>query len=138
MAQLTQDIRFGFRSFRKHPGYTLAALLTLAGGIGAVTAILSVVNGVILRPLPYPNADRVILVWTAGQPNTPMAGVTLPFSGANFVDLAAQNRSLEYTAAFRAWPMTLSGGESAELLDGAKVSAGFFEALGVTPFLGRT
>ena len=138
MALLTQDLHFAFRSLRKHPGYSLAALLTLAGGIGAVTAILSVVNGVILRPLPYPNADRVVLVWTAGQPNTPMAGVTLPFSGANFVDLASQNRSLEYTAAFRAWPMTLSGAESAELLDGAKVSAGFFEALGVTPFMGRT
>jgi len=102
MSHLAQDLRFAFRSLRKHPGYALAALLTLAGGIGAVTAILSVVNGVILRPLPYPNADRVVLIWTAGEPNSPMAGMTLPFSGANFVDLAAQNRSLEYTAAFRA------------------------------------
>ena len=138
MAHLAQDLRFAVRSLRKHPGYTLAALLTLGGGIGAVTAILSVVNGVILRPLPYPNADRVLLVWNAGIPNTPMAGMTLPFSGANFVDLQAQNRSLEYAAAFRAWPMTLTGAESAELLNGAKVSAGFFEALGVAPFLGRT
>ncbi|HKP29057.1 MAG TPA: ABC transporter permease [Gemmatimonadales bacterium] len=138
MAHVVQDLRFAFRSLRKHPGYTLAALLTLGGGIGAVTAILSVVNGVILRPLPYPNANRALLLWEAGRANSPMAGVTLPFSGANFADLRDQNQSLEYTAAFRAWPMTLSGAASAELLNGAKVSAGFFEALGVAPFLGRT
>ena len=138
MDKLLQDLRFALRSLRKHPGYTAAALLTLAGGIGAVTAILSVVNGVILRPLPYPNADRVLLVWQGGKAGTPMAGATLPFSGANFVDLRAQNRSLEYAVAFRAWPMTWTGNESAELLNGAKVSAGLFEALGVKPFLGRT
>ena len=133
-----QDLKFAFRALRSHPGYAAAALLTLGGGIGAVTAILSVVNGVILRPLPYPNANRVLLVWTAGRAGTPMAGATLPFSGANFVDLQAQNRSLEHAVAFRAWPMTWTGPESAELFNGAKVSAGLFEALGVEPVLGRT
>lgn len=138
MDSLLQDLRFALRALMAHRGYAAAALLTLAGGIGAVTAILSVVNGVILRPLPYPNAARALLVWTVGRDGTPEAGQQMPFSGANFVDLKAQNGSLEHAVAFRAWPMTWSGSGTAQLLNGAKVSAGFFEALGVSPFLGRT
>ena len=114
---LLQDLKFALRALRSHPGYTAAALLTLAGGIGAVTAILSVVNGVILRPLPYPNANRILMVWGTGKPGTRMDGTSLPFSGANFVDLQSRNRSLEHAVAFRAWPMTWTGTESAELLE---------------------
>ena len=106
-------------------------------GIAAVTVILSVVNGVILRPLPYPNADRAILMWMTARPGTPGPAGRLPFSGPNFLDLKAGARTLEHAAAFRSWPMTFAGEHEAQELAGAKVSAGFFEILGVRPLLGR-
>ena len=134
---LLQDLKFALRSLRKHPGYAVAALLTLAGGIGAVTAILSIVNGVILRPLPYPNADRAVLMWMTARPGTPGPAGRLPFSGPNFLDLKAGARTLEHAAAFRSWPMTFAGQHDAQVLAGARVSAGFFEILGMRPLLGR-
>ena len=135
--ELEHDLRFAWRAAWKHPGHSLAAVLTLAGGIAAVTVILSVVNGVILRPLPYPNADRAVLMWMTARPGTPGPAGRLPFSGPNFLDLKAGARTLEHAAAFRSWPMTFAGEHEAQELAGAKVSAGFFEILGVRPLLGR-
>src|SRR5439155_22220285 len=111
--------------------------LTLAFGIGATTAILSVVNGVMVRPLPYPNASRVVLISVTGLPDNPMAGRTFPFSAGNFTDLRASVQTLDYTAAFRAWTYTLAENGEAELVSGARVSAGWFEALGVKTAVGR-
>jgi len=85
--QIVQDAGFAIRNLRRQPGFALAAIGTLAFGIGATTAILSVVNGVIIRPLPYPNASRVAIVFATGRPGTPMAGRPFPFSAANFIDL---------------------------------------------------
>jgi putative ABC transport system permease protein len=137
IAEFRHDLRFAWRAAWKHPGYSLAAILTLACGIGAVTTMLSVVNGVLLRPLPYPNAGRAVLLWTTGRPGTPGPTGTLPLSGPNFLDLAGGARTLERAAAFRSWPVTFAGSDHTELLAGAKVSAGLFEVLGVQPVLGR-
>lgn len=136
--ELQQDLRFAWRAAWKHPGYSVAAVLTLACGIGAVTTMLSVVNGVILRPLPYPNADRAVLLWTTGRPGTPGPSGNLPLSGPNFQDLRDGASTLEQAAAFRSWPLTFEGSGDTELLAGAKVSAGLFRVLGVQPVLGRT
>jgi putative ABC transport system permease protein len=136
--QIVQDAGFAIRSLRRQPGFALAAILTLAFGIGATTAILSVVNGVIIRPLPYPNADRVAILFTTGRAGTPMAGRPFPFSAANFIDLRRESRTLERLAAFRNWGYTLAENGEAELLSGAKVSPGLFEILGTRPALGRS
>ncbi|MHB1329548.1 MAG: ABC transporter permease, partial [Gemmatimonadales bacterium] len=133
--QLGQDIRYTLRGFRRSPGFTTAAVLTLALGVGATTAILSIVNGVLIRPLPYPNADRALLLWT-GDPRAP--GVDYPFSLPDFVDLRNESRSLERVAAFRNWNFTLADQGDPEQLAGANVSPGLFEILGVRPALGRT
>ncbi|MBX3146476.1 MAG: ABC transporter permease [Gemmatimonadales bacterium] len=133
--ELGQDVRYTMRSFRRTPGFTAAAVLTLALGVGATTAILSVVNGVLIRPLPYPNADRAVLVWT-GDPRSP--GTNLPFSLPDFVDLRQESKTLEQVAAFRSWNFTLAEQGEPEQLAGANVSPGLFEVLGVRPALGRT
>lgn len=136
--ELGQDLHFALRTFRRQPGFSAVAILTLALGIGATTAILSIVNGVLLRPLPYPNGRRVVQVWQTGKPGTAAEGAVLPFSLANFVDLRAQNGAFERLAAFRSWSYTLALEGEAELLAGARVSPGLFEALGVKAALGRS
>jgi putative ABC transport system permease protein len=136
--QLAQDGGFAIRNLRRQPGFALAAILTLAFGIGATTAILSVVNGVMIRPLPYPNSARLGLVFTTGRRGTAMAGRPFPFSAANFIDVRRETRTIEHLAAFRNWGYTLAENGEAELLSGAKVSPGLFEALGTRPALGRS
>ncbi|MGE0554840.1 MAG: ABC transporter permease, partial [Gemmatimonadales bacterium] len=133
-----QDLQFALRAFGRQPGFTAVAVLTLAFGIGATTAILSIVNGVLLRPLPYPNGDRVVQIWQSGIQGSGAEGAMLPASAANFVDLREQSTTLERLAAFRNWDYTLSEDGETALLAGARVSAGFFEALGVEPARGRT
>ena len=136
--EVRQDFHFALRTLRRQPGFSAVAVLTLAFGIGAATAILSIVNGVLLRPLPYPNADRVVQVWQTGQPGTAFDGTVLPFSTANFVDVRAQSSAFRELAAFRNWNYTLTLGGEADLLAGVRASPGFFEALGVKPAVGRT
>ena len=132
-----QDVRFALRTLRKNPGFALSALTTLALGIGATTAVFTVLNGVLLRPLPYPNHERLVSVWT-----TAMIGgarqAELPFSAANFADLRDRTRgAFEELAALRAWGLVLGEAGRSELLPGALVTGGFFRALGVSPLLGR-
>ena len=129
-----QDILYGFRMLKKHPGFTVIAIVTLALGIGANTAIFSVVNATLLRPLPFKDPDRVVMVWGAIPK---MAAVTLPNSSANFLLLKAQSQSFERLAAFRSWAWQSTGGGEPELLQGARVTADFFEAVGAGPVLGR-
>jgi putative ABC transport system permease protein len=135
--ETAQDARYALRTLRRQPGFTAAAILTLAFGIGATTAILSVVNGVMVRPLPYPEADRAVLIYQTGRPNTRSFGRDLPFSAANFVDLRRLSGSFRQVAAFRRWNYTLVEGTEAQLLAAARVSPGLFEALGVDPAVGR-
>ncbi|HEX9671491.1 MAG TPA: ABC transporter permease, partial [Thermoanaerobaculia bacterium] len=135
MERLWQDIRFALRSLRRSPGHTAAALLALALGIGANTAIFSVVYGVLLEPLPYPSPERLVMLIDAN----PSRGFDrFTSSPPNFVDWRDQSRSFAGMAAMtRANPSLTGGGAEPERLEGAQISAGFFETLGVPPALGR-
>ncbi len=128
---LLQDLRFALRMLRKNPGFTAVAILTLALGIGANTAIFSVVNGVLLRPLPYHDADRLTLVWEKEDP-----GVKDNVGYATYLDWKAQNKSFQDLAVYSSWQPVLQVGE-AEQLNGLRVTSNYFRTLGVHPELGR-
>ena len=130
---LAQDVRFAVRGMRKNPGFTAIALLTLALGIGANTALFSVVNGVLLNPLPYPHPEQLVIVF----------GKTKQFEHAsvsylNYLDWEKQSHSFSSMAAFREENFNLTGQDEPERLHGFMVSATFFSTLGVSPILGRT
>jgi len=135
MQTLIQDLRYGARMLLKKPGFTLIAVLTLALGVGANTAIFSVVNAVLLRPLQYSDPDRLVQVWQ----NLPQLGLNqVTVSAPEFLDYKDQNRVFERMAAFRPQGFTLTGGAEPERIFGARVSADLFSLLGVAPALGRT
>jgi putative ABC transport system permease protein len=134
---LWQDLRYGMRMLRRNPAFTAVAVLTLAIGIGANTAIFSVVYALLLRPLPYKDPDRLAILWTANTRQSLPDGT----SYLNFKDWKAQNQVFEDLAVFGRPSfsyMALMGVDGAERVDVAKVSANFFPLLGVAPMLGRT
>jgi putative ABC transport system permease protein len=133
MHTLLQDFRFGLRMLLKHPTVTIIAVITLALGIGANTAIFSVVNAVILRPLPYKNPDRLVSLWE----NVPQHG-RWRATPANFLDWKQQQTLFEDLAGFSASTMTFTGSGEPEQLQGARAGAGYFAVLGVEPMLGRS
>ncbi|MBA3255730.1 MAG: ABC transporter permease, partial [Pyrinomonadaceae bacterium] len=133
MHTLWQDLRYGARMLLKNPGITLIAVLTLALGIGANTAIFSVVNAVMLRPLPYKNPDRLVSLWE----NVPEHG-RWRVTPANFFDWKKQNTLFEDIAAFGAATMTLTGAGEPEQILGTRTSARYFSVVGVEPILGRS
>jgi putative ABC transport system permease protein len=131
---LWQDLRYGVRTLLKNPGFTAVAVIALALGIGANSAIFSVVNAVLLQPLPYRDPDRLVMVWEdntkGGYPrNTPAA--------ANFLDWREQSRVFEGMAAIANQSFALTGAGEPERIDGRRVSASLFPLLGVEPLLGR-
>ncbi len=128
-----QDVRYGLRVLRRSPAVTATAVLTLTVGIGANTAIFSAVNAVLLRPLPYPEPDRLAVLWQA----TPQGRQT-PVSATNFLDYQEQNRSCEHMATFHAAGLVLGGGGEPEWLRAGSVSPDFFQVLGVRAARGRT
>jgi putative ABC transport system permease protein len=133
MRTLIRDLRFGARMLAKHPGFTVVAVVTLALGIGANTAIFSVVNTVLLRPLDYREPGRVVALWE----NVPAKGGRWRVAPANFFDWKRQSEVFEEVAAFGASTLNLTGeGEPAQL-SGSRVGEGYFGALGVAPALGR-
>jgi putative ABC transport system permease protein len=135
---LARDLRYAVRVLRKRPGFATAAIVVLALGIGANTAILSVVHAVLLRPLPYPDPDRVVFVWHV-PPQAGFPGRTrFSVSPANYYDWEDQSRSFERMALIRFRPFNLSGGTEPETLRAHRVSSGFFSLFGVQPILGRT
>lgn len=134
LADFLHDLRYAMRLQRKNPGFTIVAVIALALGIGANTAIFSVVNTVLLRPLPYKDPERLVMVWEeatkAGYPqDTPTA--------ANFVDWRDQNQSFEGMAAMDETSFNLTGFGEPERLEGRRVSTSFFPLLGVEPQIGR-
>ena len=132
---LLQDTRYGARMLRKSPGLTSVAVLSLALGMGAISTIFSFVNGIMLRPLPYPEPERLVLVdETAFKRGSPSMNVSFP----NFVDWREQNHSFEDIACYTTGGFIIAGGAEPELLKGGFVSQGLFEILGVAPILGRT
>src|SRR6267143_4861478 len=136
LENLLMDVRHGLRMLRKSPGFTVVAVLTLTLGIGANTAIFSYINAFIIKPLPYPQSDRLMIFeshdtkkgWTR-------EGLT---STASFLDFQKQNTSFERTALWRGLSFNLTGDGAPALVEGGRVSWNYFDALGVKPMLGRT
>jgi len=137
MNAIMQDLRYGARMFFKNPGFTLVAIVTLALGIGANTTIFSVINSLLLKPIPFPDADRLVLVWKS-QVNDPKNRNIV--SAPNYWDWRRQNDVFENMAIFDSAGKgyNLSGDGEPESVSGVRVSAGFFDVLGVKPRLGRT
>jgi predicted permease len=129
--RLAQDLRYALRTLRKSPGFTAIAVLTLALGIGANTAIFSVVDGVLLAPLPYAQPDRLVAIWES-NPRFPHVWISYP----NFRDWQRSARSFEQMVAFNLRGYDLTGPGTPAHLDGKAISAGFFGALGVRLALG--
>jgi putative ABC transport system permease protein len=132
MNNFWQDFRFGIRTLSKNPGFAVVAILTLALGIGASTAIFSVVDAVLLRPLPYPNPQQIVSVWEQEA-----HGHRAHMADPNFLDFRAQNHTLSTLAMFASIPESVSGGSEPVRVNIGLVSQDFFKALGVEPFRGR-
>ena len=137
MRTLWQDVRYGARALWKSPGFTAVAVLAVALGVGANTAIFSVVNTVLLRALPYENSERLVTLYTGRNPNAPPQG---PLSYPDLLDYRAQVSSFEYLAGYQGigTVMSLGQGDEPERVRGVEVMADLFPALGVRPARGRT
>jgi putative ABC transport system permease protein len=137
MTGLIQDLRYALRQMIKSPGFTAVAIITLALGIGATTAVFSVVDKVLLHPLPYPDSDRLVKI------SQTFEGVsTDDASPANYLDWVSQNEAsrdhaFAYMAASRGWPASLSSGDRPERIKGTMATPNFFPLFGVSPILGR-
>jgi putative ABC transport system permease protein len=129
MEPLWQDLRYSARMLMKSGGFTLIAVITLALGIGATTAIFSVVNGVLLRPLAYHDPQQIVTLLNKGRG---------PVSPANFLDFQANTQSFAQMAAAEAWGGTLMSNDKPEEISGLRMGDGFFELLNIQPLLGRT
>jgi len=130
---LVEDVRYGLRLLRKSPGFTAIVVLTLALGIGANTAIFSVVYGVLLRPLDYPKPEQVIRVW-----GTNAAGGEMNFSDPNFQDIAAQSHDFQSLAQYGSQIASVVGGAQPIRVLGTAASRDFFSVFGAQPFTGRS
>jgi putative ABC transport system permease protein len=138
MRNLIGDFRYGLRILLRNPGFTLAAIVVLALGIGANTAIFSIVNAVLLRPLPYEDPSRIIQIWHV-PPAKSFPGMSFfSVSPANYLDWQSQNRSFEKMAAYGFRSFTVGGGQRPEAIRGAAVAPDLFSILRVQPVLGRT
>ena len=131
MRTLWQDVRYALRTLRKNPGFTAIAVFTLALGIGANSAIFSVVNAVLVRPLPYPQPQRLMLLRESSLQGE--SSVSYP----NFLDWKAGSRVFESMAASRPESLNLTQSGEPERLPGRMVSAGWLETLGIPPAMGR-
>jgi putative ABC transport system permease protein len=134
MDSLFGDIRYAVRNLIKRPGFTAIALITLALGIGANTAIFSAINALLINPLPFPDQDRVVAIWD----KEPSHGVERnEVAVANYLDWRAQSQSFEHLALERWWSTNLTAGDTPERVQGFLVSANFLDALRVKPIMGR-
>jgi putative ABC transport system permease protein len=131
---LWPDVKYGVRALRRSPGFTAVAVLTLALGAGATTAIFTLVNAVILRPLPFPGPDRLVRFW---ESNPEKGWPTFSVSHPNFLDWRSQSRSFERLAASGGAGFTLTSGGDPEIIRASAVTVDFFPVLGATPALGR-
>ncbi|MGH9768589.1 MAG: ABC transporter permease, partial [Blastocatellia bacterium] len=132
--EMIQDLRYGVRMLLKHPGFTLIAVITLALGIGANTALFSVVNALLLRPLPLPQPERLVQVWEFDrQSDNKEFPVALP----NLVDWRAQSQSFAQLAAYSYTSFSLTGNDGPERISALSVTANYFKVIGVTPAQGR-
>lgn len=133
---MLSDLRYGLRQLIKHPGFTFIAVLTLALGIGANTAIFSVVNALLLKPLPFPQPEQLLALGmtdTRQKDRTDLGSL----SYADYFDFRDQNRTLQNIAVYRDTGMAVGGAEGATNVRGVKVSADYFDVLGIKPQIGR-
>jgi putative ABC transport system permease protein len=137
VSDLFRDIRYALRVLTRNPGYAAAAIVALAVGTGANTAIFSEVNAVLLRPLPYPNSSHLAMVW-GSNPKAQQGTDQLPIFGADFTEYQEENKSFDRLAGFRYVRYNLMNEAYPEEIQAANVSAEFFPMLGVQPALGRT
>ncbi len=134
LQEIARDVRFGLRMMARGPGFTTVALITMALGIGGTTAMFSVVNGVLLKPLPYPDAERIVYL---RENNMPRGWTSFTIAPGNFRDWQDQNRSMEVMAAYRSRTVTYSGGDRPHRLSAIRISEEFLGILGGEPVLGR-
>jgi predicted permease len=134
MGTFWQDLRYGFRTLRRNPGFAIVAILTLAIGIGANVAIFSVINGVLLRPLPFPESQKLATVWETDTERNVIHGTASP---AEFLDWQEMNHSFESLGGWRGLYFTITGTGDPERVWGSEVSGNFFRMLRVSPALGR-
>jgi putative ABC transport system permease protein len=136
MESIFQDIRYSVRSLIKTPGFTAVAVIVLALGIGANTAIFTVVNAILLRPLPYPDSDKLVMLWET-NPRFQIGIDTLPVTHGNFMDWREQNSVFEYVSALGVGRWNLTGAGEPDRISGASVSPNFFRLMGTEPKPGR-
>jgi len=135
MQALVRDLRYGMRSLRNRPGLTIVAILALTLGIGLTTMMASIVYGALLKGLPFPDGDRIVIV----QRTNPARGITPePLPIQDYADYKAQQHTFTDLGAFAPGSMFVSGGDKAERFDGSWISANAFDIVGVRPLLGRT
>jgi len=134
METFWNDLRYGWRMMRRSPGFAAVALLTLAIGIGANAAIFSIVNGVLLRPLPFPDSSRIVTIWETDANRNVVRGTASP---AEFLDWRDMNHSFAELSGWRSLLFTITGSGDAEQVHGSQVSGNFFRMLGVGPIIGR-
>lgn len=128
---LAADLSYAARQMRGNPGFAIVSVLTLALGIGASTAIFSAVDPILFKPLPYPHASRVMMIWNRYQ------GVRSEIAFGNYLELASRSHTFDAISVFEPWQATMTGGAHPERLNGQDVSASFFRVMGVSPALGR-
>src|SRR5437763_4950806 len=127
-----QDFRYAARQLRRNPGFASTAILILALGIGATTAIFSAVNPILFEPLPYPHPGSVTMLW---ERESDGGGRFINF--ADYRGLVERSRSFEAIAAMKPWQPTVTGADQPERFEAQRISAGYFRALGVVPAMGR-
>src|SRR5262245_1137975 len=132
LEQLVQDVRYGIRTIFRVPGFTAITVLTLALGIGGTTAIFSAVYPILFQTLPYPNSDRINMIWEISKDGSRGEGTY-----GMYRELAERNQSFDSIAEIKPWQPTMTGLDQPERFDGQRVSATYFKVLGVAPILGR-
>jgi hypothetical protein len=136
LQETLSDLRHATRMLWKRPGFSLIAALTIALGIGANTAIFSVINATLLRPLPYPHSEQLLMVWGTNPGGFGWRGKT-GFSAPGFLDYQKQNQTFERMATFNSTDFTLVGNDNSERVRAGLAGDGFFDLLKVQPIIGR-
>lgn len=132
-----RDLRYAARTLRKNPGFTTVIVLTLALGIGASTAVFSIVNTVLLKPLPYPASERIVFPWRLAPRGMQLGYDEIPWGRPEFLVLSKESKAFQSLGAFKSDSFNLTGAGEPLRLNGIRASAGFFPALGVEPILGQ-
>jgi predicted permease len=138
MGILLQDLRYGLRTHAKTAGFTLVAVFTLALGIGASTAVFSVVNAIMLKPLPYADSERIVIPWRLAPAGLNLGYNEIPWGVRSFQLMTQDSKTFQSLGAFKSDSFNLTGSGDPALLEGLRASAGFFPSLGIAPMLGRT